>query len=100
MNRVFLSGVLADDPQQGRDRNGEPVLLLKVAFPAPGTRDTPSDVEVALESVEVPEKVAERHRDELSVGEAIFFAGQLSGGDGLIVTEIYPGLPPGSASRP
>jgi hypothetical protein len=100
LNRVFLSGILAGDPQRDRDRNGDPVLLLRVAFAAPDTRDTRPGVEAALQEVEVPEGIAERHRGDLQLGESIFITGHLSGGGGVIATEIHSGPPPDSTERP
>jgi hypothetical protein len=98
LNRVFLSGILADHPQRDRDRNGDPVLLLRVAFPAPDTRDTRLGVEPALEEIEVPEEVSKRHGEQLCVGESIFVTGQLSGGGGILATEIHSGPPPDQAA--
>ncbi|MGC1165972.1 MAG: hypothetical protein WA862_07685 [Solirubrobacterales bacterium] len=51
-------------------------------------------MEPALEEIEVPEEVSNRHGKELCVGEAIFVTGQLSGGGGVIATEIHSGPPP------
>ncbi len=99
LNRAFLSGVLADDPRRDRDRNGDPVLLLMVAFPAPDTRESRPGVEPALQEIEVPEQVAGRHRGELRLGESIFVTGPLSGGGGIIATEIHSGPPPGATER-
>ncbi|HYJ22943.1 MAG TPA: hypothetical protein VEW07_13085 [Solirubrobacterales bacterium] len=92
---MFLSGVLADDPQQDKDRNGDPVVLLMVAFPAPDTRDTRLGVEAVLEEIEVPEEVARNAVcNELRLGDSIFVTGQLVGGGGVIATEIHSGPPP------
>jgi hypothetical protein len=101
LNRVFLSGILADDPQEDKDRNGDPVILLKVAFPAPDTRDTCKGVEAVLDEIEVPKHVADHHRGELRLGKSIFVTGQLSGGGGIIATEVHSGHPPdpGEAGR-
>lgn len=96
LNRVFLSGVLADDPVRDRGRDGDRAVFLRVAFPAPDTRDTWPGEEAALEEIEVPEVIAERHGKELRVGESIFITGQLSGGGGVIATEIHSGPPPDS----
>jgi hypothetical protein len=98
LNRAFLSGVLAEDPQRESDRDGDPVLLLMVAFPAPDTRDTRLGAETALQEVEVAEPVAERHHGELRAGAAIFVTGQLSGGGGVIATAIHLGPPPDHAA--
>ena len=100
LNRVFLSGILAGEPLRDRDRDGAPVLLLRIAFPAPDTRDTRKGVEAALEEIEVPEPIAEGHRDELRLGASIFITGQLSGGGGVIATELHSGPPGAEGQRP
>lgn len=94
INRVYLSGVIADDPQQDKGRDGNPVTLLVVAFPAPDAKDTEERTETASNEVEVPERVVRRHRKELRAGGSIFITGHLSGGGGVLVTEIHLGPPP------
>jgi single-stranded DNA-binding protein len=97
LNRVYLSGVLAADPQKDEGRDGSPMTLLLLAFPAPDAKDTEERLEVASCEVEVPEQVVERHPNELRAGGSIFITGQLSGGGGVIATEIHSGPPPDSA---
>jgi hypothetical protein len=94
LNRVYLSGVLAADPQRDQGRNGEPVALLLVAFPAPDDSESAERPETASCEVEVPEHVAEVHNEELRAARPIFITGQLSGGGGVIATEIHSGPPP------
>jgi hypothetical protein len=94
LNRVFLSGVLADDPQDDLGRDGNPIALLLVAYPAPDPRDTQRLPETAISEIEVPASVFEQHGKELRVGAAIFVTGQLSGGGGVLATEIHSGPPP------
>jgi hypothetical protein len=94
LNRLFLSGVLAADPQRDRGRDGEPVTLLLVAFPAPDASDT-ERFPVASCEVEVPDGASGRQAGKLRSGEAIFITGQLSGGGGVIATEVRSGPPPG-----
>lgn len=98
LNRLFLSGVLAADPQEDRGRDGDPVTLLLLAFPAPDGRDTEEWVEAACCEVEVPARVSEKHGQKLRPGESIFITGQLSGGGGVIATEVHSGPPPESAA--
>lgn len=98
LNRVYLSGILADDPQRDRDRNGDPLLLLRIAFAAPDSRDTRLGVEAVLQEIEVPERVAERHRGKLGIGASIFVTGQMSGGGGVLATEVHSGPPPASVA--
>jgi len=94
LNRLFLSGVLVADPQEDEGRDGEPVTLLLVAFPAPDSADTQERSETASCEVEVPERVADRHGEQLQAGNAVFITGQLSGGGGVIATELHFGPPP------
>ena len=91
VNHVYLSGVLANDPQRDRDRSGDPVLLLMVAFRAPDTRDAQQGAEGALTEIEVSETIAESHLDDLRLGRAILITGRLSGGGGVTATAIYTG---------
>jgi hypothetical protein len=91
LNRVYLSGVLAADPQPDVGRDGEPVTLLLVAFPAPDAKDTEERTETASCEVEVPERVVGPHPKELRVGGLVLFTGQLTGGGGVIATEIHTG---------
>ena len=98
LNRLFLSGVLAADPVRERGRDGDPVTLLLLAFPAPDARDTQERSETASCEVEVPEHVAEKHGGKLRAGESVFVTGQLSGGGGVIATELHSGPPPDRAA--
>jgi primosomal replication protein N len=95
LNRLFLSGVLAADPQQDEGRDGDPVLLLLIAFPAPDARDGAERLETASCEVEVPGSLAERHGKKLRAGDSIFITGQLSGGGGVVAVEIHSGPPIG-----
>lgn len=98
LNCVWLSGVLAADPQRDRGRDGEPVALLLVAFPAPDGAECAERPETASCEVEVPEDVAEVHSEKLRAGRSIFIAGQLSGGGGVLATEVHTGPPPTSVA--
>lgn len=68
LNRVYLSGILIAEPQPDKGRDGEPVTLLLIAFPAPDSVETRERLEVASCEVEVPEQVVEGHREELRAG--------------------------------
>jgi single-stranded DNA-binding protein len=92
LNRLFLSGILAADPQRDEGRDGEPVSLLLVAFPAPDPKETEERVETASQEIEVSESVAGRYGEQLRAGDPIFITGQLSGGGGVIATEIHAAL--------
>jgi hypothetical protein len=93
LNRLYLTGVLAAEPQRDKGRDGAEVTLLLIAFPAPDMSDGVQRPETASCEVEVPEWVAEGRRSELKAGEAILITGQLSGGGGVIATEIHSGPP-------
>jgi single-stranded DNA-binding protein len=93
LNRLFLSGIVVADPQRDEGRDGNPVTLLLVAFPAPDSRDTVEGVETASCEVEVPEHVVAHHPKELRAGVSVFITGQLSGGGGVVATEIHSGPP-------
>ena len=94
LNRLFLSGILAADPLQDEGRDGDPVTLLLIAFPAPDAREAAERVETASCEVEVPAPVAARHGGKLRACDAVFVTGQLSGGGGVIATQIHSGPPP------
>ena len=94
---MYLSGVLAADSQRDKGRDGKPVTLLLIAFPAPDAKDTEERTETASCEVEAPEHVAEVHSEELRAGRSVFITGQLSGGGGVIATEIHSGPPPDQA---
>src|SRR5215208_6812702 len=93
VNWLYLSGVLATDPIEDKGRDGEPLTLLTVAFPAPDASETREGMEVASCEVEVPAVVSRMHGGRLRVGDSILFTGQLSGGGGVIATQLYSGPP-------
>src|SRR5262245_54965771 len=95
-NSVFLGGVLAADPQPDRGRDGRPVLLLLIAFPAPDQLDTAAGTEAASCEVEVPQPVAERN-GRLEAGETVFITGSVSGGGGILASAIRSGPAPNPA---
>jgi hypothetical protein len=99
LNRLFLSGILAADPRRDEARDGRPVTLLLVAFPAPDSSDTAEAPETASCEVEVPEHVDLGRPEELRAGASIFVTAQLNGGGGVLATEVHSGPPPESASR-
>lgn len=98
LNRLFLSGVLAADPQVDKGRDGETVTLLLVAFPAPDPSDAGRALETASCEVEVPARVSVRQARELRAGGPIFITGQLNGGGGVVATEIHTGPLPKESS--
>lgn len=99
VNRVFLSGVVAAAPQKDVGRDGEPVTLLLVAFPAPDTPDTREHPEAASCEIEVPEKAPGCPATELRAGVPILITGQLTGGGGVLAREIHPGPAPEPAAQ-
>ena len=94
LNRLYLSGVLLADPIEDKGRDGNPVALLLIAFPAPDSRESGEGVETASCEIEVPAEVSKKHGGKLGAGELVFLTGQLSGGGGVIATELHSGPAP------
>jgi hypothetical protein len=94
INRVYLTGILAADPQKDRSRSGDSVTLLLVAFPAPDATDTQERWETASCEVEVPDDVVKKHDTQLQAGLPICVTGQLTGGGGVIATQVVSGQLP------
>lgn len=92
-NRLYLSGVLAAEPQVDKGRDGEPVLVLLLAFPAPDAGSAYERVETACCEIEVPASVADRHSEEFQAGWSLLITGQLTGGGGVIASELHSGPP-------
>ena len=88
INRVYLSGILAADPLHDRARDGAPMLLLLIAFPAPDALDTEERPATASCEVEVPKAVVEKYGTTLTAGDSVFVTGKLSGGGGVLATEV------------
>jgi len=93
-NRVYLSGILAAEPLTDQGRDGEPVVVLLLAFPAPDANSSLERVETASCEIEVPADVVDRHGGKLQAGWSVFIAGQLTGGGGVIANELHSGPPP------
>ena len=91
INSLYLSGVLAADPLPDKARGGKPVLLLLVAFPAPDPLDTDERAASASCEVEVPQEVIDENGGVLTAGQSIFVTGHLSGGGGVLATEVHSG---------
>lgn len=93
VNRLFLSGVLAADPVEDKDLDGNPVTLLLIVFTAPDSGKTRG---LLMREIEVPEGVTRRHGKTLRAGDWVYVSGQLNGGDsGIVATEIRQGPPLG-----
>ena len=88
VNCLFLAGVLATDPLEDQDREGKPITLLLIVFPAPDSKDTADHLETASCEVEVPDPVVQRYSQKLRAGVSIFITGQLSGGGGILAREL------------
>lgn len=88
VNRVVLSGLIVEDPQRDKSRDGDPVTVLLVSFAAP---DEKVHWGWACCEIEVPDGVAEPQRTKLRVGAPILVSGEMTGVGGvwadLIVTE-------------
>ena len=99
VNAVYVGGVLADDPIRDLDRDGQPVMLLQVAFRAPDPLDADERGAVATTEIEVPVRLLEVHGRGPVVGQELLAVGRLSGGGGVLVHDLQWGLAPGSGRR-
>jgi hypothetical protein len=93
-NEVWFSGVLVADPLPDVGRDGEPTLILLVAFDAPDPLDTEELPPMVQQEVEVPGQLALERGEELTAGASIFVAGSLSGGGGILAAALLSGPPP------
>jgi hypothetical protein len=80
VNRAILSGVMVDEPQRDRSRDGDPITVLLISFPAPDERAGSGS---ALCEVEVLDEIADRHRRQLRLGATLLVVGELMGAGGL-----------------
>ena len=95
INYLFLGGILAADPLEDVDREGEPVTLLLLAFPAPDASENAGRLETASCEVEVPDHVVQSTGEELRVGAIIFVSGQVAGGEAFLPAKsVRPIRPP------
>ena len=62
-----------------------------MAFPAP---DPVEEHEVSSAELEVPEQLLEKYEGEMIQGQEVFAVGQLSGGGGVLVSELHLGPTP------
>jgi hypothetical protein len=92
LNRVFISGVIAADPVRDRGRDGRAVLLVLIAFPAPERGEGEERAAVASQEVEVPARLLRAR--QLRAGASVFLTGALSGGGGILATEVHVGPAP------
>ncbi len=90
MNHVVLTGLIAADPQRDKSRQGEPVTVLLVSFPAP---DEESGGTACCE-VEVPDELADRHRKDLRAGAPILISGAMTGASGIWAKMLAVGEAP------
>lgn len=93
INRLFLTGILLADPQDGEGPEGEPVSVLLMAFPAPNPDGTAEQIEIATCEVEVSERVIESHVEKLQAGSSVAITGQIRDGGGVIATVLHSGPP-------
>jgi len=84
-NVALLSGTIAEEPLRDKDRSGDPVTVLLVAFDAP---DEKARGTVAVCDVEVPDEIANIHRKALRAGKRLVVLGRLTGAGGLWATAI------------
>lgn len=84
-NVVLLSGTIVEEPIRDRTRNGDPVTVLLVAFPAPDEEARRSSV---CCEIEVPDEIANRKRQHLRAGRRLVVLGKLTGAGGIWSTAI------------
>ena len=82
--------MIAAEPQRDRSREGDPITVLLVSFPAPdqGARHASACCEI-----EVPDGLADPHRRRLKVGARVAVVGQLTGAGGLWASDIITSRP-------
>jgi single-stranded DNA-binding protein len=78
INHVVLTGTLTSDPQEGRSPTGDPVTLLRIAFPVRDPERSDALWTRASCEVEVPGDLARRDAEELRSGVRVIVAGQIS----------------------
>ncbi len=80
LNRAVISGVMVDEPQRYRSRDGAPITVLLISFAAPDERVSSGS---ALCEVEILDELADRHRRQLRLGATVLIVGELMGAGGL-----------------
>jgi hypothetical protein len=88
-NVALLSGTIVEEPLRDKSRDGDPVTVLLVSFDAP---DEKARRAVAVCEVEVPDPVADEHREGLKVGRRLVVVGRLTGA-GLWATAMLTRQP-------
>jgi hypothetical protein len=90
VNRALLSGVMVDEPQCDTSRGGDPITVLLLSFAAPDERVGSSS---GLCEVEVTDKLADRHREQLRLGAKVLVVGELTGSGALWANFLAAELP-------
>jgi hypothetical protein len=80
VNRAVLSGVMVEEPQRDKSRDGDPITVLLIAFAAPDERARSGS---ACCEVEVLDEIADRYRRQLRLGSTVLVVGELIGAGGL-----------------
>ncbi len=80
VNRAVISGVMVDEPQRQQSRDGDPITVLLISFPAPDERVGSGST---LCEVEILDELADRHRGQLRLGATVLVVGELMGAGGL-----------------
>lgn len=83
VNAAVVSGVMVNEPQRDRSRDGTPITVLLISFPAPDERTSSGS---ALCEVEIPDGIADRHRRQLRLGANVLVVGELMGAGGIWAT--------------
>lgn len=80
INHVVLSGLIAADPQRDKSRDGDPITVLLISFPAADERSRRGS---ACCEVEILDEIADRHRESLYAGAPILVSGEVTGAGGI-----------------
>lgn len=80
VNRAVISGVMIDEPQLDRSRDGDPITVVLISFPAPDERAGAGSAQC---EVEIRDELADRHREQLRLGATVLVVGELTGAGGL-----------------
>lgn len=88
INHVVLTGLIAADPQRDKSRDGDPITVLLVSFPAADERDRQGS---ACCEVEVLNEIADPYRESLHAGSPILVSGEMTGAGGIWAKIIAAG---------
>lgn len=80
INHVVLSGLIAADPLRDKSRDGDPITVLLISFPAADERARRGS---ACCEVEILDEIADHYRESLHAGATIMVSGAVTGAGGI-----------------